>query len=445
MVTSFPYYPEWRKRRVDRGVAFRTDTQQGVCIHRCWHYVPAKVGLLKRILHEASFVTVSFLCILTLRRPDLFVVVSPPLLLGVAAWLASVMKRAPFVFHVQDLQPDAAVGLGMLGGNWFTRILYRIERFAYAKAARVSGISRGMLEMFRMKGVPERKLVYFPNGVKLPLDLPDRGGFRGQHKISEGTFLAVYSGNLGVKQGLEVLIDAAALLKSGLAGGPAAFSHPVKIVIAGEGARRAHLAELVARAKLDNLLLLPLLPDEAYRQMLADADCTVITQQAGTGSFFFPSKLLTALAAGKPVVTVADETSELAKASAVGGFGFNVPPNDAAALAGAIRCLADAAERAQNTVTTTQRVGNRLTEGGDNDPHLMQPSANSCHNASSLASAMLSPGFRVSVVEMGRAGLEFAEQFEERQVLARFEEELQQLAAEVVCEQPGSRESSASR
>ena len=356
MVTSFPYYPEWRKSTVDEGVVFRTDMQNGIRVHRCWLYVPMKVGSVKRILHEASFVTLSFLRILTLRRPNLFVIVSPPLLLGVAAWLASLMKRAPFVFHVQDLQPDAAIGLGMLRESWLTRILYWMERFAYAKAARVSGISRGMLEMFRKKGVPEHKLVYFPNGVKLPLDLPDRGGFRGQHEIPEDTFLAIYSGNLGVKQGLDVLINAAVILKATAVAGAEAdncINPAIRIVIAGEGARRAHLAELIARSKLDNVLLLPLLPDRAYRQMLADADCTVITQQPGTGSFFFPSKLLTALAAGKPVVTVADESSELAKALAAGGFGLNVPPNDPAALAAAIRSLAHAAARARNSVTTS--------------------------------------------------------------------------------------------
>jgi colanic acid biosynthesis glycosyl transferase WcaI len=236
-----------------------------------------------------------------------------------------------------------------------------MEGFAYAKAARVSGISCGMLEMFRKKSVPERKLIYFPNGVRLPLDLPNRGGFRGRHQISEDTFLAVYSGNLGVKQGLDVLVHAAALLKAPAATGAAlddsvnasAADLAIKIVIAGDGARRAHLAKLIAQLKLENVLLLPLLPDLAYREMLADADCTVITQQAGTGSFFFPSKLLAALAAGKPVVTVADETSELAKALATGRFGLNVPPNDPPALAAAIRCLTRAAERERGSTTTS--------------------------------------------------------------------------------------------
>src|SRR2546425_1041573 len=78
------------------------------------------------------------------------------------------VERAPFVFHVQDLQPDAAVGLGMLRAGWFTRVLYGLEAFAYRRAARVSGISEEILEAFRRKGVPEKKLILFPNGVAIP-------------------------------------------------------------------------------------------------------------------------------------------------------------------------------------------------------------------------------------------------------------------------------------
>ena len=348
VVTSFPYYPEWKKRPTDRGRAFRTDVESGVRIHRCWLYVPDKVRALKRIVHEASFIAMSLLRVMSLPRPDVFVVVSPPLLLGVAAWIAGLVKRAPFVFHVQDLQPDAAVGLGMLQKGLLTRFLYWIEAFSYAKAARVSGISNGMIEMFRKKGVPESKIICFPNGVKLPVILPARGIFRARHGIAESTFLVVYSGNLGVKQGLDILIHAARLL-SGEAGNecPGATRgwqsdelRPIQIVVAGDGARRAHLAELIERETVKNVLLLSLQPEQSYREMMADADCTVITQQQGAGSYFFPSKLLASLAAAKPVVTVADESSELARALATGHFGVNVLPNEPESLARVIRSLA---------------------------------------------------------------------------------------------------------
>src|SRR5437763_6848405 len=112
MVTTFAYYPAWRKRDEDRHQLFRTDRINEVRVHRCWHFVPARVSALKRIVHEATFVWTSTLRILMLPRPDVFVVVSPPLLLGAAGWFVSKLKRAPFVFHVQDMQPDAAVGLG---------------------------------------------------------------------------------------------------------------------------------------------------------------------------------------------------------------------------------------------------------------------------------------------------------------------------------------------
>ena len=167
MVTAFAYYPSWQKRPEDRGRLYRTDVIDGVPVHRCWHFVPAHVSALKRILHEGSFVFTSTVRALFLPRPDVYVVVSPPLLLGVAAWLVGKLKRAPFVFHVQDMQPDAAVGLGMLKPSWFTRALYGLEAFAYRHAARVSGITRGMLKTFQSKGVPESKLIYFPNAIDL--------------------------------------------------------------------------------------------------------------------------------------------------------------------------------------------------------------------------------------------------------------------------------------
>jgi colanic acid biosynthesis glycosyl transferase WcaI len=349
-ITAFPYYPMWRKREEDRGRWFRTEVLNGVVVRRCWLYVPAVVGPLRRMIHEASFVVVSLLRVLWLPKPDLFVVISPPLPLGIAAWIASVVKGVPFVFHVQDLQPDAAVGLGMVRPGLLTRVLYWMESFAYSRASRVSGISRAMLGKFRDKGVPEDKLIYFPNGVELPIDLPPPGRFRERHGLSADAFVAMYSGNLGVKQGLEVLIEAARLLQGWeeAAARTRSIGHyggerPVRIVVAGDGARRVHLVELIRQYGLANVLLLPLQLEDTYREMLADTDCSVITQQEGTGSFFFPSKLLTSLAVGKPVVTVADPGSELAHATMDGRFGINVPPNQPEALAQAIRSLADGA------------------------------------------------------------------------------------------------------
>ena len=368
MVTSFPYYPSWEKRAEDRGHLYRTDQINGVPVHRCWHFVPKRVSALKRIFHEASFVFTSTCRALSLPPADVYVLISPPLLLGVAGWLVGKIKGAPFVFHVQDMQPDAAVGLGMLKASWFTKALYWLESFAYRHAARVSGITRGMLKSFRGKGVPESKLVYFPNAIALNDAAPAqaRGKFRGLHGIGPGEFLAVYAGNLGVKQGLDVLLETAPLLRD----------PRIRILICGDGAQREALVDRVRELKLPNVSMLPLQAGRDYRALLVDADVCFITQQVGAGNSFFPSKLLGLLAESKPVVTVAAPECELALSLAEGKFGVNVPPGHARELADLLDSLA-------------------------NDPERL--------------------------AEFGAAGRRYVEQFEKSRVLQSFAEELESL------------------
>jgi putative colanic acid biosynthesis glycosyltransferase WcaI len=343
MVTTFSYYPAWKKAAADQGRLFRTDVINGVKVFRCWHYVPNRVTTLKRIVHEATFITTTFLRLLTLPQPDIYVVVSPPLLLGLAARVLQIFRPSPYVFHVQDLQPDAAVGLGMLKPSAFTRLLYRLEALAYRHAAAVSGISYGMLDAFTRKGVPSARQIYFPNGVTLPAqnNLPARGKFRARHGFKADEFLAIYSGNLGVKQGLDILVEAAKKLAG----------TPVRIIICGDGAIRPKLAATIQQENLKNMTLLLLQPDKEYQEMLADADVCLITQQAGSGAAFFPSKLLAVLALARPVVGVADETSELWRAIAEGGFGKCVPPGDAKNLSQVLKILA-------NNRTELEQFGN---------------------------------------------------------------------------------------
>src|SRR5688572_1712262 len=369
MVTGFSYYPVWQKRPEDEATLYRRDLINGVPVHRCWQFVPARVSALKRMFHEASFIFTSTIRALSLPRPDVYVLVSPPLLLGSAGWLVGKIKRAPFVFHVQDMQPDAAVGLGMLKASWFTKTLYAFEAFAYRHATRVSGITQGMLKAFRAKGVPEEKLIYFPNAISLEENepAPSRGEFRQRHGFGPEEFLAIYAGNLGVKQGLDVLLETAPLLRA----------PRIRIVLCGDGAQRQLLEERVRELKLPNVSMLPLQKGRDYRALLVDADVCFITQQAGSGNSFFPSKLLGLLAESKPVVTVAAPECELALSLAEGEFGVNVPPGRPEELADLLDAMA-------------------------NDPHRL--------------------------AEYGAAGRRYVEQFAKSRVMRKFADELQSLA-----------------
>ena len=357
MLTAFPYYPNWEKRPGDRGQFFRTDVLDGVPVHRCWHYVPRRATPLRRILHEGSFVATSLGRGLMLEPPpDVVVVVSPPLLLGAAAWAFGRLwagRTVPYIFHVQDLQPDAAVGLGMVKPGRFTRVLYALEHFVYQHAARVSGISEGMLRAFAEKGVPAARRVLFPNPIEFPdpAGLPPRGRWRARQGFAADDFLAVYAGNLGVKQGLEVLVEAAGRVRAG---------GRLRIVLVGGGAQRDRLADaLVLRPGAANVRLLPLQDDAAYREMMVDTDLCLITQQSGTGQFFFPSKLLSALSFARPVLAVADADSELAHAVTEGGFGVVVPPGDPVGLAAALDAFT---ERPAKTRAELGRAGRRYGE-----------------------------------------------------------------------------------
>lgn len=356
-VTTFSYYPQWRKRPEDSGRWQRVDRVGNVDVHRCWHYVPQKVTTLKRIAHELSFCLTSFWRVLRLKRADVYFVVSPPLALGFFAWLATRIKGSRFVFHVQDLQPDAAVGLGMLKPGMMVRVLYALEALAYRKAAKVSGISKGMHATFLAKNVPAERVVLLPNwlrgGMTAQRDPQARARARARLGIPEDTLLAVYSGNLGRKQGLDVMYEAAAELAKDEA---SATTRRVQLLVAGDGAGRDDLERRLADGPLKGLRLLPLLSNAEYEELLAATDVSLITQAAGTGQYFFPSKLLSSLAVRLPVIAVADETSELAQAVAEGGFGRTVPPGNGKSLAAELRRITDNAAQLDTWGTKTAWV-----------------------------------------------------------------------------------------
>jgi colanic acid biosynthesis glycosyl transferase WcaI len=341
MVTAFPYYPGWRKRSQDCCVVYRVETIGRVEVQRCWQYVPARPTVVTRIIHEASFVLSSFLRQMVLPGADVYVVVSPPLPLGFAASLACHLKRAPFLFHVQDLQPDAAIGLGMIKQGLITRLLSFLERHAYKHARVVSVIGRQMAERLQERGVPDGKIFYFPNWVELPAqdELPAAGIFKKSRDIEPDTPLVAYAGTFGVKQGLDVIMEAARQLKG---------AHPVQFVLAGDGACKEKVLAIQERHDLDNVHIEGVLSDAEHTALLVDSDICLVTQRPGTGASFLPSKLLKILALGRPIVTNADTGSSLGNAVAEGKFGLVTAPQDASAMASAIvDLLADEDRRRQ--------------------------------------------------------------------------------------------------
>jgi colanic acid biosynthesis glycosyl transferase WcaI len=267
------------------------------------------------------------------KRPDLLLVVSPPLGQAVNAILLSRLWRIPYVFDVQDLQPDSAAELDMLP-SWALGMLYKVEKAAYRHATLVTTLTNGMRKRIIDKDVPPEKVrLIEPRVDNSLLDVGQIEGnaFRKRFGLGE-RFLVTHSGNMGVKQGLDVIVDAAALCRS---------DHSMQFLLVGDGAVCERLQRRVAVLALDNVRFLPLLEEEDFRGLLAASDICLLTQQKSVSEIAFPSKVVTYFAAGCAVIGSVNSDSEIARTIRDSGAGKIVAPEDARALLAAILELRD--------------------------------------------------------------------------------------------------------
>jgi colanic acid biosynthesis glycosyl transferase WcaI len=329
--TSFPYYPEWKVPKEYAGKIALTEEHNGVRIVRSYLYVPNPVTSLKRILHESSFIVSSALRALARRRPDVLLVVSPPLGLAVTAILLSRLWRVPFVFDVEDLQPDSASDLGMLPG-WAIKLLYRLEKAAYRRARLVTTLTASMRKKIVEKGIEEAKVELLEPRMDESLTgiLPEEGReFRRRFDLGE-RFLVTHSGNMGVKQGLDVVLDAAALNRD---------DDSLLFLLVGDGADRERVKRRADDLNLRNVRFLPLLEEPDFRGLLAASEICLVAQQKGVTEIAFPSKIVTYLAAGRPTIASVNPNSEVARIVQESGAGLAVEAGDPDALLAAIREL----------------------------------------------------------------------------------------------------------
>jgi len=332
MCAAVPYYPQWRVPAEYRGLKFRREARAGVTILRCPLYVPSAVDPIRRVLHEASFIASAFLRSLLCRRPDILFVVSPPLGLAIAAVVLGWLWRVPYVFHVADLQPDTALDLGMVRPGRVARLLYAVERLAYRRAAIVSTLTEAMRARIIAKGIPAEKVVLFADWAD-PRLFALAGGQSDPIRPELGlgdAFLVLHAGNMGVKQGLDVVLDAAQQTRS---------NPGIVYLLVGDGAMRPHLERRAGALALDNVRIVPLLDHERFLRVLATADVCLVTQQRAVADVVFPSKVLTLLAAGKPVIASVTGGSAVANVIAGAGAGMVVSPEDSDAVVTAIEAL----------------------------------------------------------------------------------------------------------
>lgn len=338
VITAPPYYPEWTVPIGYRAGAYTRELWNGIRVLRCPLYVPRRVSGLKRLLHLASFALSSLpVAIAQIRwRPQVVWTVEPTFFAVPGALLVAKLARARSWLHVQDYEIDAAFSMGLLKGRLSRSAVSAVERWAFRRFDRTSTISQRMLERAGEKGVSPKQLVHFPNWVDISEITPEVGPsvVRSELQISPNKIVVLYSGNMGSKQGLEVLAHAAELL---------ADDHRIEFIFCGQGVGRE---DLVHRCKgLKNVRFLPLQPVDRLSGLLGAADIHVLPQRADAADLVLPSKLTGILASGRPVIATADLRTELGQVIGSSEAGELVPPGNSEALASAIRELAGDAPR----------------------------------------------------------------------------------------------------
>ena len=342
VLTSVPYYPEWKIHSEYRGKVFVEETHQEIPLTRVWLYVPEKVTTFGRILQEISF---AFLLAFKLlfRRCDRIVCITPPLSAAAVIAVVSFIKRKPFWIYIKDIQPDAAICLGMLTNPLMIKISRFLERFGYLMAEKILLLSEGMRRNLLKKGVAEEKLEIVPDSIDVDeLYLPDFSPETSLFRIDRGlssVFLAVYSGNIGVKQNPEIIVEAAKHLRD---------EADIFFAVVGEGAMRPRLEELIEEYQLENIKIYPLCDREYLADMLASADVLLMPQRESVLDIVVPSKLLSYLTSGTPVLASVHADSEAAKVLRAAEAGLVVDAEQVELFADGIRQLRDNPEEAKS-------------------------------------------------------------------------------------------------
>jgi colanic acid biosynthesis glycosyl transferase WcaI len=335
VVAGKPYYPQWRCYP-GYGRGWVRASEGGVGVTRCPHYIPANPGGFKRVLHLASFALSALVPALhaavrrSAQRPQLVIVIAPALLSVASAWLAARLAGARLWIHVQDFEVEAALATGLMApGNPAARLARWLEARLLRLGDQVSTISPQMAVKLAEKGVAPDRISELRNwsDPRFAADPDGAAALRAEWSLADRT-VALYSGNIARKQGIELLVEAARALRE---------RTDIAFVICGEGPNRAALAALAQG--LPNVQLHDLQPAQRMGALLALADLHLLPQIAGAADLVLPSKLTNMLASARPVVATTLPGTGLH--GEVEGCGIVVTPGDGAALAAAVEALAD--------------------------------------------------------------------------------------------------------
>lgn len=340
VVTALPWYREHKVESEWVQTTWRTRTSV-----TAWGSVTRlnpfagddKKNLWRRALGFVGFSVISVVAGLSAgrasngkKRVDAVIAMSPPLTLGLSGWLIAKGRRAPLLFNIQDVFPDAAIETGAIKNKSVIAASRLLEKISYRAARVVTVLSDDLRENISAKlpAAHSEKVVVIPNFVDTEAIQPLGRMTQYRHDLGiDDRPVVMYAGNVGFSQSLNLLIEAAREFPE------AAF------VVNGSGAARTSL-ELEAK-ELKNVIFGDYQPSERLAEVLATADIHVVLLKKGLGRVSVPSKTYSIMASGRAVVAAIDPGTEVVRLIEGAKCGVAVPPDDPTALIEAVRSLLD--------------------------------------------------------------------------------------------------------
>jgi glycosyltransferase involved in cell wall biosynthesis len=302
----------------------------GFAVSYVWVRASPRKNTRNRLLFYGTYALSATLKGFAGRRPDVVLVSSPPLPAAAAAAAIAVRHRAPLVMDVRDPWPEAAVALGELTNARAIAALERLERRLYARASAIVTVTEPFRADIAAKVDDPAKIEVIPNGTtRAWLRAGTVTADRAQLGMPEDRFVLTYAGNLGLAQGLEPVLEAAAALGDGF-----------QLQLVGEGPLREKLEEIAGRLPAGRVAFRGLVEPEQAMRLLRASDATLVPLGARPElRKFVPSKLFDCCAIGRPtILSAAGEPQRLAGEA---GAAMSIPPEDSAALIEAVRRLRD--------------------------------------------------------------------------------------------------------
>jgi colanic acid biosynthesis glycosyl transferase WcaI len=326
VITGVPNYPSGVLYEGSRQVIRSRETIDGVPVVRTYEYPYHGKSVVGRLLNYWSFVASSVLATGTARGKHVMYVWHPPLTVGVAAWLLGSIARVPFVYDVQDIWPESAVLSGMMRDGLVARLMHRLEKFVYKRAAHILVVTDGAKQNLVGKGVPAEKISVMPHWIdeKLFPEVQDATREATRREFGWGDdFVVLFAGNLGMVQGLDTVVRAARELRG----------TKVRIALMGEGADRERLVKLAEEIGAgDRLQFVPRQNVERMAPIMGSADALLVhLRRAELSRYVIPTKTLSYLAAGRPIVMAMEGAAADLVADAEAGV--IIEPDDAQLLA----------------------------------------------------------------------------------------------------------------